>query len=104
MQARVAGMNDSAAARDAIVDLDVAMIVPAEGSHSAVAGQSQGGQRIGEFFGSNAALGEGVSKQRPVRLSRNDLSFPALCGSVLDDRGDQQGPIHHESWLKHYFN
>ena len=55
VQAWIAGMNDQTAARDGIVDLDVAVVVPSQGCHCRSGRQAQIGERVGQLADSQRA-------------------------------------------------
>src|SRR5260370_20477339 len=52
--------------------------------------------------GALCALGKGVAKDRPMRLTRDDWRLSKLRRRMLDDAGNQQGPFHHSSRLQHW--
>jgi len=47
------------------------------------------------------ALRKGVAEHRAVRFARDDVRIAELRGRMLDDAGNQQRPIHHQSRLEH---
>ena len=73
MQARIAGMDDQAAARHRIINLNVTVIVPGEGADRGARRQSQVGEGVGESFDARRALRKAVAKHRSVGFARNDL-------------------------------
>ncbi len=85
MQPRIAGVDHQAAAGHREVGLEVAMVVPREGSDGIAWAQAELSERAGESSRSPGALGIGVPEQRSVRLARDDLHVAELRGGMLDD-------------------
>ena len=66
LQARVAGVHHHATARDGVIRLQVAVVVPGNRAHGVAACEAQPSQRVGQLARAHRAVGVGVAKQRAV--------------------------------------
>ena len=96
-QARVEGVADRAEAGHAEVDLDVAVGVPRERGDAVAGADAEGLQCIGEALRAGVDLRVVGAMDRPLDAAADDLLVPEHALGVTDQRGDQQGRVHHQA-------
>ena len=97
VQARVDGVADRADARDAVVDLQMAVGVPGQRADPLAVAHAQPAQRVREL--GRALAGSAIRRavDRPLDAARDDLHVAVEAGRVLDDRAHQQWGLHHRA-------
>ena len=97
-QARVDGVTDRAHAGDAVVQLEVAMVVPRERG-DALAGPDAESvlQGAGQLLRALAERGIGGPVHRRIRRARHHLDRAVALGRMVDDRRDQKRPVHDQT-------
>jgi hypothetical protein len=92
----VDGVQDRADAGHAVVELGVPVRVPAEARNAVTAANSQAPQRVRQARDPAAELRVGVAGEaRP--LARDDLARGVIADRVVEDSGDRQRDVHHET-------
>ena len=101
VQTRIAGVHDHAAAGHRVISFEMPVIVPGNRSDHGAGVKTQVTQGVRQTSNAYRAFGAAISKHRAVRLARDDLRISELRSRMFDDAGNQQRPIHHQSWLQH---
>ena len=96
-QARVDGVADRAAPRNAVVQLQVAVGVPGQGPDSVAGLDAQLREGIGQLFG--PLIRPGVVRAVPAAFGqpRHDFGGAVPAGGVAEQPRDEQRLVHHES-------
>ena len=96
-QARIDGVTDGAAARDGVVDLEVAEAVPGERADAVGRSHPERAQRVGELARAPVCVPVGVAVDAALDQARDDLGVAVIALGVTDQRRDLQGHVHHQA-------
>ena len=91
VQARVAGVHHHAAARDGVIGLQVAVVVPGDRAHRAAGLQPQTGQRVGQLARAHGAVGVGVAKEGAVGFARHHFGVGRIAARRVRSRRTAAG-------------
>jgi hypothetical protein len=97
-QARVDGMADRADAGDAVVQLEVAVVVPGErGDPLAWPDAEPVPECLRQLLRAPAQVGVGGAVRGRIRRARHHLDRAIALGRVIEDRRYQKRPVHHQA-------
>ena len=96
-QARIDGVQDGAHARHAVVELEMPVAVPRHGADAIARVDAERGERVGDPLRARLGVTIGVAVNRSFDRARHDLGVAVIQRRVIDDRRDQQRPVHHQS-------
>ena len=96
VQPRIHGVDDGTQAGDAVVELEVPVGVPRDRRDRVAFPQRQGLERLRELLRPAARVGPRVAADRAFDAARDDLDRAEDRGRVLEQRGDQERPVHHQ--------
>ncbi len=96
-QPRVDRVADVPRSADAVIDLEVPMIIPGDGCHAIATFEAEPVERIGELPCPPHRLANRVAMTRIVHCDGHDFPVPVEFFGVLRDRRNQQRPVHHKS-------
>ena len=96
-QARVDGMADVAAAGGTVVGLQMAVIVPGQGTDAVAAGETPVSHGTGQLAGADKRFAVGVAMARVVAGHGYYFLIAIHAFGVAHDLGDQQRHVHHQA-------
>ena len=94
---RVDGVHHRAGTRHPVIEREVTVAVPGQRGHPVRRLDAQLGQRVGHLLGLVPDLRPGGPPDRPLGQARDDLGVGVTCRGVLDQRGDEQRAVLHQS-------
>ena len=94
---RIDRVDDRAAARDGVIKLVVAVGVPGERAHAVLMADAKPDQRVGEPARPGRGLRIGVAPNPAFGQPADDLVLAVYGLRMPQDRGDDQGHVHHFS-------
>ncbi|MCY1374628.1 hypothetical protein D9M69_619810 [compost metagenome] len=95
-QARVHCVQHGLHARDAEVQLDMAVRVPGQRGHAVAGLHAQRGERIGQALGALLHLAPVAAVCAAVDQVRHDLALAVESGRVVEHAGEQQLVLLHQ--------
>ena len=96
-QARIHGVTDGTHAGGGVVDLQVAVGIPGNGTNPVFLGRPELLQGIGQLTGTLGQFRVGIPVNRAFGGTGYNFLVREVAGRKLQDLGNQQGALHHQA-------
>ncbi len=96
-QARIDGVANQSGAGNAVIKLEMTMVVPRQGGNAIAGFEPQPGQRVGQLPHPPGRIGIAVAVQGRILVAGDDLLGWVIARGVFQHVWDEQRPIHHQT-------
>jgi hypothetical protein len=96
-QPRIDRVDHGAHPGHRVVELEMPVAVPRQRAHTVAVADAAPPQGVGELACARVGIAVRVAVDRALDRPRDDLGVAMTAVGVADDRGDHQGPAHHQA-------